>query len=52
MFILIAWRETDKIGHHAEPDIIGVYDTKIEAERYQRLHSAEYSSFNIHEINI
>ena len=51
MFILIAWRETNKIGQHAEPEIIGVYETRPEAERQQRLNAAEYSSFNIQEID-
>lgn len=52
MFILIGWRETNKIGQHAEPEVIGVYETKSEAERHQRLNSAEYSSFNIQEVTV
>lgn len=39
MFILIAWRETNKIGQHAEPEVIGVYASREEAtaakEQYQ-----------------
>lgn len=52
MYILIGWRDSNKIGQYAEPEVVGVYDTRVDAEREQRLKAAEYSSFNLQEIAI
>lgn len=50
MFILIGWRKSEFIDQVAQPEVIGAYESRLEAEESQRTHDAEFVDFNIKEV--